>query len=79
MSDPKIDIGVQGLSAETVDIAAMAEEFGFDGVFTSDVDTDPFLPLPLVAEHTARPEYPDAPTVDAEVDVVSSPHRFRVS
>jgi probable F420-dependent oxidoreductase len=52
MSDLKIDIGVQGLSDETVDIATTAEEFGFDGVFTPDVNTDPFLPLPLVAEHT---------------------------
>ena len=52
MSDLKIDIGVQGLSDETVDIATMAEEFGFDGVFTPDVDADPFLPLPLIAEHT---------------------------
>ena len=52
MSEIKIDIGVQGLSDETVDLATRAEEFGFDGVFMPDVDTDPFLPLPLVAEHT---------------------------
>ena len=52
MSELKIDIGVQGLSSETVDLATRAEEFGFDGVFTPDVDMDPFLPLSLVAEHT---------------------------
>jgi probable F420-dependent oxidoreductase len=52
MDELKIDTGVQELSTETTEIAAKAEEFGFDGVFTSDVDTDPFLPLPLVAEHT---------------------------
>lgn len=52
MSDLKVDVGVQGISEETVETAKQAEEFGFDGVFTPDVDSDPFLPLPLVAEHT---------------------------
>jgi probable F420-dependent oxidoreductase len=52
MSDLKIDVGIQGFSDETGELAAKAESFGFDGIFTPEVDIDPFLPLALVAEHT---------------------------
>ena len=52
VSDLKIDTGVQGVSTETAELATKAEEFGFDAVFTAETDSDPFLPLPLVAEHT---------------------------
>jgi probable F420-dependent oxidoreductase len=52
MSDLKIDVGIQGFSDETGELAAKAESFGFDGIFTPEVGVDPFLPLALVAEHT---------------------------
>ena len=52
MTDLKIDTAVKGLSDDSAQLAAQAEEFGFDGVFTPEMDEDPFLPLPLVAEHT---------------------------
>ncbi|SEH17253.1 probable F420-dependent oxidoreductase, MSMEG_2256 family [Natronorubrum sediminis] len=52
MTDLKIDTAVKGLSTESADLAAQAESFGFDGVFTPETDEDPFLPLPLVADQT---------------------------
>lgn len=52
MTDLKVDVGIQGFSDETAALASKAETFGFDGVFTPEVDIDPFLPLSLVAEHT---------------------------
>ncbi|MFB6171317.1 MAG: TIGR03617 family F420-dependent LLM class oxidoreductase [Haloarculaceae archaeon] len=52
MADLKIDTTVKGLSDDTAQLAAQAEDLGFDGVFTPEMDEDPFLPLPLVAEHT---------------------------
>ena len=52
MSDIKVDTAVQGLSTESAELAATAEAFGFDGVFTPELDTDPFLPLSLVADRT---------------------------
>lgn len=64
MSDLKIDTAVQGLSGESAQLAAKAEEFGFDGVFTPELDQDPLLPLPLVAEHTD--------TVDIGTRIVTS-------
>ena len=52
MNDLKVDTRVEGLSTESAELAAKAEEFGFNGVFTPELDVDPFLPLPLVAERT---------------------------
>lgn len=38
-------------------LARAAESLGFDGVWTAETQHDPFLPLALVAEHTARLEF----------------------
>ena len=35
-------------------IAEAAEEIGFDTLWTSETQHDPFLPMPLIAEHTRR-------------------------
>jgi probable F420-dependent oxidoreductase len=35
-------------------IAKAAEEIGFDALWTQETQHDPFLPCPLIAEHTAR-------------------------
>jgi probable F420-dependent oxidoreductase len=40
--------------AEIPALAQAAEAVGFDAVWTSETQHDPFLPLALVAEHTAR-------------------------
>jgi probable F420-dependent oxidoreductase len=40
--------------AEVPALAAAAEAAGFDAVWTSETQHDPFLPLALVAEHTRR-------------------------
>lgn len=37
-------------------IARAAEEIGFDGLWTQETQHDPFLPFPLIAEHTRRLE-----------------------
>ena len=39
---------------EVPPLASAAESLGFDAVWTSETQHDPFLPLALVAEHTAR-------------------------
>ncbi|MFC6719236.1 TIGR03617 family F420-dependent LLM class oxidoreductase [Natrialbaceae archaeon GCM10025810] len=52
MTDLQIDTPIKGLSTESATLAKRAEEFGFDGVFTPELDEDPFLPLPLVADRT---------------------------
>lgn len=41
---------------EVAAIARAAEETGFDGVWTQETQHDPFLPFPLIAEHTRRLE-----------------------
>ena len=51
-TDLKIDTAVKGLSEESTELAAKAEAFGFDGVFTPEMDEDPFLPLGPVAART---------------------------
>jgi probable F420-dependent oxidoreductase len=40
--------------AEVPALAIAAESVGFDAVWTQETQHNPFLPLPLVAEHTAR-------------------------
>lgn len=40
--------------SEVGQLAAQAEQLGFDAVWTSETEHDPFLPLPLVAQHTER-------------------------
>lgn len=52
MSDIKIDAHVPAVSQETIDAATTAESLGFDSVWTAETESDPFLPHPLIAEHT---------------------------
>jgi len=53
MSDIKVDTTVYGLKQSVGETAALAEELGFDCVWNPEMDFDPFLPLPVVAEHTS--------------------------
>ncbi len=51
----KIDAGVR--IPNLMDVAPVvqaAEELGFDGLWTSEIQHDPFLPLAIAAEHTRR-------------------------
>jgi probable F420-dependent oxidoreductase len=52
MASLEIDTRIDGLSTGAIDRANRAERFGFDGVFTSETEEDPFLALPLVADRT---------------------------
>jgi len=52
MTDLRIDANAPEVSSETVETATAAEEHGFDAVWTSETAHDPFLPHPLIAEHT---------------------------
>ncbi|WP_254522141.1 TIGR03617 family F420-dependent LLM class oxidoreductase [Natrinema caseinilyticum] len=52
MSDLRIDAMVPGLSTDSGAMAARAEELGFDGVWTPEMDNDAFLPHPLIADRT---------------------------
>jgi len=49
----QVDTAVKGLSDESTELAATAEAYGFDGVFTPEMDEDPFLPLGPIAGATA--------------------------
>ncbi len=57
------------------ELACAVEEMGFDGLWTSETQHDPFLPLALAAEHTTRLElgtaiavaFPRSPTVIAQI------------
>lgn len=54
----KIDVAVMAPTLRSVPyIAQTAEAIGFDGLWTSETQHDPFLPLALVAEHTSRMEF----------------------
>lgn len=49
----KIDTGFPPLDWDQAhEFARLAEETGFDGIWTSETQHDPFLPLALIAEHT---------------------------
>lgn len=70
----KIDAGTLATNLRTVpSLAHAAEEIGFDGLWTSETQHDPFLPLAVAAEHTSRLElgtaiavaFPRSPTVIA--------------
>jgi probable F420-dependent oxidoreductase len=72
----KIDVSV--LVPDLLDIpnvARAAEEIGFDCLWTSETQHDPFLPLALAAEHTTRiglgtaiaVAFPRSPTVLAQI------------
>lgn len=47
-----IDATLNGLDADTGTHAETAEEMGFDGVWTPELDFEPFLPLPVAADRT---------------------------
>lgn len=81
----KIDVGI--LAPNLLDIpnvARAAEEMGFAGLWTSETQHDPFLPLALAAEHTSRIElgtaiavaFPRSPTVLAHIawDLANASH-----
>ncbi|MEK6588897.1 MAG: LLM class flavin-dependent oxidoreductase, partial [Chloroflexota bacterium] len=51
----KFDAQIEPTSLNDVPrIAAGAERIGFDAIWSSETQHDPFLPLALVAEHTQR-------------------------
>jgi probable F420-dependent oxidoreductase len=51
----KIDAGIPSNSLGTIPgLVQEAEKIGFDGLWTSETQHDPFLPLALVAEHSQR-------------------------
>ena len=53
----KIDVGILVPNLlEIPNVARAAEEIGFDGLWTSETQHEPFLPLALAAEHTTRIE-----------------------
>lgn len=60
---------------EMPELARSVEELGFDGLWTSETQHDPFLPLALAAEHTHKIElgtaiavaFPRSPTVLAHI------------
>lgn len=52
MTELRIDAHVPEVSDETIDAATTAEDLGFDAVWTAETAHDPFLPHPLIAEHT---------------------------
>ncbi len=60
---------------EMPELACAVEEIGFDALWTSETQHDPFLPLALAAEHTQRIElgtaiavaFPRSPTVIAQM------------
>jgi probable F420-dependent oxidoreductase len=54
----KIDVAVMAPTLRSVPyLAQSAEDIGFDALWTSETQHDPFLPLALVAEHTTRMEF----------------------
>jgi probable F420-dependent oxidoreductase len=70
----KIDAGTLAVKlGEVPALARQAEEIGFEALWTSETQHDPFLPLALAAEHTARLQlgtaiavaFPRSPTVIA--------------
>ncbi len=81
----KIDVGI--LVPNLLDMpraAKAAEETGFAGLWTSETQHEPFLPLALAAEHTSRIElgtsiavaFPRSPTVLAHIawDLANASH-----
>jgi probable F420-dependent oxidoreductase len=52
MTKPKLDANLNGLDADTGGHARLAEEIGFDGLWTPELDSDPFLPLSVAADRT---------------------------
>jgi probable F420-dependent oxidoreductase len=51
----KLDAGLPPVALKDVPaIARAAEAIGFDAIWTQETQHDPFLPFPLIAEHTGR-------------------------
>lgn len=72
----KIDVGILVPNLlDTPALARAAEEIGFDALWTSETQHEPFLPLAIAAEHTSRIElgtsiavaFPRSPTVLAHI------------
>jgi probable F420-dependent oxidoreductase len=72
----KFDVGIRVLNLlDMPNLARAAEEVGFDCLWTSETQHDPFLPLALAAEHTSRIQlgtaiavaFPRSPTVLAHI------------
>jgi probable F420-dependent oxidoreductase len=54
----KIDVAILPDNLRSMPLLALAaEETGFDALWTSEIQHDPFMPLALVAEHTSRIEF----------------------
>jgi probable F420-dependent oxidoreductase len=53
----KIDATLGGLEQDVGDHAEIAEEMGFDGIWSPELDFDTFLPLPIVADRTEDVEF----------------------
>jgi probable F420-dependent oxidoreductase len=64
-----------GSLADVPALARAADEIGFDALWTAETSHDPYLPLPLVAEHTERIKlgtsiavaFPRSPLVHAQI------------
>lgn len=52
----KIDTGLGGNLEDAGDVARLAEELGYDGIFGAEIAHDPFLPLAFAAKATSRIE-----------------------
>lgn len=50
----KVDGGIPNQLTRAADAASTLEQLGYDGGWTAETNHDPFLPLLLAAEHTAR-------------------------
>jgi probable F420-dependent oxidoreductase len=56
MTKPKIEATLDGLDSDTGEHARIAEEMGFDGLWSPELDWDSFMPLPVAADHTEEIE-----------------------
>ena len=52
MSETKIDVKIDGLPCDVATHARLAEEAGVDCIWSHETAHDPFLPLPIAADHT---------------------------
>jgi probable F420-dependent oxidoreductase len=52
----RIDGGIGFDPAGVIEAARLAEQVGYDGIWSAETNHDPFLPLALAAEHTERIE-----------------------